>query len=80
MVIPGVYNAFCGVSKLEITEPQGSTRTTNMLLFRCRLLCAGCLFDVNGQLLFCLVFVYWSGGIMNFVAIEVKAGTRPPSV
>ena len=80
MVIPGVYDAFCGTSELEIAEPESSTRTTDMLLFRCRLLCAGCLFNVNSQLLFCLVFVHWPGRVVNFVAVEVKAGTGPPSV
>ncbi len=47
MVIPGVYDAFCGVLRLEIMESHGGTRTTNMLLFRCSLICAGCLLDVD---------------------------------
>ena len=80
MVIPGVYNAFCGTSRLEIAEPQGYTRTTDMLLFRCTFICAGCLFNVNSQLLFCLVFIHWPSGVVNFVTVEVKAGTGPPSV
>ena len=69
-----------GCHELEITESQGGTRTTNMLLFRCRLVCTGCLLDVNSQLLFCFVLVHWSCGIVNFIAVKVETSTRPPSV
>lgn len=81
MVIPGVHNAFCGgVKSCKITEPQGGTRTTNVLLFRRTLFCAGCLLDVNSQFLFCFVLVHWSRGIVNFIAVKVKTSTRPSSV
>ena len=80
MVIPRVYDAFCRVSELKITEPRDRTRTTNMLLLGCGFLCAGGLLNVDSQLLFCLFFVHWSGGKMSFVAFDVEAGTRPSSV
>jgi len=80
VVIPSVYDTFCGASEQEITEPQGSTRTTNMLLLWCRFFCAGGLLNVDSQFLFRLVFVHWSRGIVNFVAVDVKTGTRSPSV
>jgi hypothetical protein len=41
---------------------------------------AGGFLNVDGQFLFCFVFVHWSGRIVNFIAVDVKATTRSPSV
>jgi len=65
---------------MEITKSQGSTRTANMFLLGGSFLCAGGLLNVDGQFLFCFVLVHWSGGIVNFVTVHVKASTRSPSV
>jgi len=80
VVIPSIYDTFCAVSKLEITAPQGSTRTTNMLLLRCRLIWAGGLLYVNSQFLFSLFLVHRSGWKVNFIAVNIKTGTWTPSV
>jgi len=79
-VIPSVFDTFYGASEMEITKSQGSTRTANMFLLGGSFLCAGGLLNVDGQFLFCFVFVHRSGGIVNFVAIDVKASARAPSV
>ena len=65
---------------MEITRSQGSTRTANMFLLGGSFLCAGGLLNIDGQFLFRFVFVHRSGGIVNIVAVHVKASTRSPSV
>lgn len=80
MVIPSVYDTFCEASEMEITKSLGSTRTANMFLLGGGFIWAGGLLNVDGQFLFCFVFVHRSGGIVNFIAVDVKATTRSPSV
>jgi len=65
---------------MKTTKSQGSTRTANMFLLGGSFLCAGGLLNVDGQFLFCFVFVHRSGGIVNIVTVHVKASTRSPSV
>ena len=75
-----VFDTFCEASEMEITKPQGSTRTADMFLLGGSFLCASGLLNADSQLLFCFVFVHRSSAIVNFVAVDVKASTGSPSV
>jgi hypothetical protein len=71
MIVPCIHDTFCKPVSASPATSKARLRTSDVLLLWCCLLWTRSFLDVHNELLIGLILVYWTRGIVYFVAINV---------